>query len=120
MTQKEFGIAIEFDEKTADIRVTQYESGIPKANYVKSMLKPWKLVFCFKCSQCIQPLGLTLTLFALEDIHGIKINSIGGELCLTLDKENSSYTIFFEMLNDWEKQTAKYKNNEINKEKYDN
>ena len=36
MTQKELGKAIGFDDRTADIRIAQYESGTrtPKANYV--------------------------------------------------------------------------------------
>ena len=29
MTQKELGIAVGFDEKSADIRIAQYESNIP-------------------------------------------------------------------------------------------
>ena len=41
MTQKELGKAIGFDDKTADIRIAQYESGTrtPKANYVEAIAK---------------------------------------------------------------------------------
>ena len=41
MTQKELGKAIGFDDRTADIRIAQYESGTrtPKANYVEAIAK---------------------------------------------------------------------------------
>lgn len=39
LTQKELGIAVGFDEKAADIRIAQYESGsrIPRENIVKKI-----------------------------------------------------------------------------------
>lgn len=39
LTQKELGIAIGFDEKSADIRIAQYESGarIPRENIVNKL-----------------------------------------------------------------------------------
>ena len=63
-------------------------------------------------------LGLIHTLFALEDTYGIKINSIDGELCLTLDKHNKSYVTMLEMLNDWRNQAEKLKNDEISEDEY--
>lgn len=123
MTQKELGMAIGFDEKTADIRVAQYESGTrtPKANYVESIAKALEVsTFALNVPDTDSYFGLIHTLFALEDTYGVKIYSIDGELCLTLDKENSSYVTLFEMLSDWKKQAEKFKSEEINKEEYDN
>jgi len=39
MTQKELGRAIGFDDRTADVRVAQYESGTrtPKANLINDL-----------------------------------------------------------------------------------
>lgn len=38
------------------------------------------------------------TLFALEDIYGIKISDIDGEVCLRLDKNRGTiYADMFEM-----------------------
>lgn len=123
MTQKELGMAIGFDEKTADIRVAQYESGTrtPKANYVESIAKALEVsTFALNVPDTDSYFGLIHTLFALEDTYGIKINFIDGELCFTLDKENSSYVTLFEMLSDWKKQAEKFISEEISKEEYDN
>ena len=38
--------------------------------------------------------GLMHTLFALEDMYGLKIKDIDGELCLCLDKSNTSFSSF--------------------------
>ena len=123
LTQKELGMAIGFDEKTADIRVAQYESGTrtPKANYVESIAKALEVsTFALNVPDTDSYFGLIHTLFALEDTYGIKINSIDGELCFTLDKENPSYVSLFEMLCDWKKQTEKLNSEKISKEEYDN
>lgn len=39
LTQKQLGIAVDFDEKNADIRIAQYESGTrtPKADRLVNM-----------------------------------------------------------------------------------
>ena len=93
MTQKELGKAIGFDDRTADIRIAQYESGTrtPKANYVEAIAKALNVkTYALNVPETDTYLGLIHTLFALEDTYGIKINSIDGELCLTLDKHNKS------------------------------
>jgi len=60
------------------------------------------------------------TLFALEDLYGLKINSIDGEVCLTLDKHKGmTYVSMFEMFYVWQKEAEKLKNGEITKEQYD-
>ena len=122
MTQKELGKAIGFDDRTADIRIAQYESGTrtPKANYVEAIAKALNVkTYALNVPETDTYLGLIHTLFALEDNYGIKINSIDGELCLTLDKHNKSYITMFEMLNDWRNQAEKLKNDEITEDEYD-
>ena len=122
MTQKELGKAIGFDDRTADIRIAQYESGTrtPKANYVEAIAKALNVkMYALNVPETDTYLGLIHTLFALEDTYGIKINSIDGELCLTLDKHNKNYITMFEMLNDWRNQAEKLKNDEISKDEYD-
>ena len=139
MTQKELGKAIGFDDRTADIRIAQYESGTrtpkanyveaiayesgtrtPKANYVEAIAKALNVkTYALNVPETDTYLGLIHTLFALEDTYGIKINSIDGELCLTLDKHNKNYITMFEMLNDWRNQAEKLKNDEISEDEYD-
>lgn len=60
------------------------------------------------------------TLFALEDLYGLKIGNINGEVCLRLDKSNgTSYLSMFDMFSAWEKESAKLRKGEITKEEYD-
>ena len=124
MTQKWLGMAIGFDEKTADIRIAQYESGTrtPKGNYVAGLatelgVRPEAL----KLPDIDSYVGLAHTLFALEDIYGFYPDSIDGELCIRLDKtRGTTYSQMFDILNAWQQESVKLKNNEITKEEYDN
>ena len=60
------------------------------------------------------------TLFALEDMYGLKIGEIDGEICLRLDKSDySTYTSMFDMFHAWQEQAAKLEQGEITKEEYD-
>ena len=60
------------------------------------------------------------TLFTLEDLYGLKITELDGEMCLHLDKGmGTTYITMFEMFSAWKEQAEKYKNGEITKEEYD-
>jgi len=122
MTQKYLGAAIGFPEKTADVRMAQYETGnrTPKEKMVADIanvlgVSPQALAVPDIDSYD----GLIHTLFAIEDLYGIKINKIDGELCLTLDKsKGASYLTIFNMLNTWQVQADKLNNDEISEEEY--
>ena len=60
------------------------------------------------------------TLFALEDIRGLTIGEIDGEICLKLDKsKGKTYVDMLEMLSAWRKQAKKPEAGEITREDYD-
>jgi transcriptional regulator with XRE-family HTH domain len=123
MTQKYLGIAIGFDEKTADIRMAQYESGTrtPKEKLVTGLANALEVSpKALDVPDIDSHIGLMHTLFAIEDLYGFKINSIDGELCLTLDKTNgSTYLSMFDMFNAWQHEAEKLKAGTITKEEYD-
>ena len=123
MTQKYLGQSIGFDEKTADVRIAQYESGTrtPKENYIQAMAKVLGVVPpALDVPDIDSYIGLMHTLFALEDMYGIKIDKIDNEICLTLDKSGgTSYLSLFEMFSAWQNEAAKLKCSEISKEEYD-
>ena len=88
MTQKFLGLQVGFSERTADIRMAQYESEArtPKQDLVKEMAN----IFDVSPQAITVPeidsyIGLMHTLFALEDMYGLKIGEIDGEVCLRLD-----------------------------------
>lgn len=123
MTQKYLGMAIGFDEKTADVRMAQYESGTrtPKEKLVSDLANAMDVSpKALDVPEIDSHIGLMHTLFALEDLYGLKINSIDGKLCLTLDKTNgSTYLSMFDMLSAWQHEAEKLKAGTITKEEYD-
>ena len=101
MTQKELGLAVGFDEKSADIRIAQYESGTrtPKEKIITNIANALKInPKAIDRPDIDSYMGLAHTLFILEDIYGIKINRVNGELCLMPDKTKSSiYPTLFDI-----------------------
>lgn len=61
------------------------------------------------------------TLFALEDIYGLRVGEIDGELCLRLSKnKKNTYLSMFDMFFAWNEVSKKFKDEQISKEEYDN
>ena len=123
MTQKYLGTAVGFPAKTADVRMAQYESGTrtPKADLTRSLSHALDVSpHALDVPDIDSNIGLMHTLFALEDLRGLKIGEIDGELCLQLDKSRGmAYVGMFEMLSAWMEQAKKLEAEEITKEEYD-
>ena len=123
MTQKYLGIQVGFPEKTADIRMAQYESGsrTPKADLVSELAKVFDVSPQALTVPDIESYnGIMHTLFTLEDLYGIRIDKIDSELCIRLDKGmGANYITMFEMFSAWQEQAEKLKNGKITKEEYD-
>ena len=61
------------------------------------------------------------TFFALEDMYGLKIDEMDGEVVLRLDKSDySTYSSMDKMLRAWLAEAKKLENGESTKEEYDN
>jgi transcriptional regulator with XRE-family HTH domain len=122
MTQKYLGMAIGFPEKTADVRIAQYESGArtPKEKMVADIanvlgVSPQALTV----PDIESYTGLAHTLFALEDLYGIEINSIDGRLCLTLDNNRrGTFHSMFDLFNTWQQEAEKLKGGESTEDEY--
>lgn len=123
MTQKHLGMAVGFTERTADIRMAQYESGTrtPKADLTDTLASALEVSpLALNVPDIDSYVGLAHTLFALEDLYGLQIGEIDGEVCLRLDKSRgTSYLNMFEMFNSWQKEFNKLKGGEITKDEYD-
>ena len=123
MKQKELGELLGFLGKTSDVRVAQYETEArtPKADLVKEMAQIFDVsTRAINVPNIDSYLGLMHTLFALEDMYGIKIGEIDGELCLRLDREHREYQHLFEPFHTWQQMAAKLESGEISQEEYDN
>jgi len=123
MTQKQLGEILGFLGKTSDVRIAQYESEsrIPKQELVKEMAGTFDVsTHALSVPDIDTYIGLMHTLFALEDMYGLKIGEIDGEICLRLDKSDySTYNSMLKMFQAWQQQAAKLENSEISKEQYD-
>ena len=123
MTQKYLGQVVGFPEKTADIRMAQYESGsrTPKAELTESLAGALGVSpLALSVPDIDSYLGLMHTLFAIEDIYGMKIDKLDDEVCIRLDKNRgTSYISLLERFTAWQKEAEKYRNGEISKEEYD-
>lgn len=123
MTQKYLGQAVGFPEKTADVRMAQYESGTrtPKADLTATLagvldVSPKAL----DIPDIDSNVGLMHTLFTLEDLRAFTVTEIDGEVCLKLDKsKGKAYDDMSRMLHAWLEQAKKLEAGEITKEEYD-
>ena len=123
MTQKQLGEQLGFMGKTSDVRMAQYESEarVPKIDLVKQMSQIFDInTHALTVPDIDTHIGLMHTLFALEDMYGIKIGEIDGELCLRLDREHKEYQHLFEPFHAWQQMAAKLEAGEISQEEYDN
>ena len=123
MTQKQLGEILGFLGKTSDVRVAQYESEArkPKLDLVKEIAHVFDVSpRAIDVPDIDSSLGLMHTLFTLEDMYGLKIGEIDGEVCLRLDKSTgSTYSTMFDMFHAWQEQAARLEQGEITKEEYD-
>ena len=123
MTQKYLGEILGFVGKTSDVRIAQYESEarIPKQELVKNMAHFLDVsTHALTVPDIDTYIGLMHTFFALEDMYGLKIDEVDGEVCLRLDKSAySTYTSMDKMLRAWLAEAKKLESGESTKEQYD-
>ena len=119
MTQKYLGQVVGFPEKTADIRMAQYESGsrTPKAELTENLADALGVSpLALSVPDIDSYLGLMHTLFTLEDRYGLTVEPGENGVSLRVDPRKAELS---EMLTAWAEQTEKYRNGEINREDYD-
>ena len=123
MTQKYLGMALGFPEKSADVRLAQYENGsrTPKADVTAALAQVLDVSpKALDVPDIDSYTGLMHTLFTLEDNYGLKISEMDGEVCLKVDvRKNKDAAQLHEMLWAWREQAAKLEAGEISREEYD-
>ena len=123
MTQKYLGQMVGFPEKTADIRMAQYESGSrsPKAELTENLAGALGVSpLALSVPDIDSYLGLMHTLFTLEDRYGLTVETGETGVSLRVDpRKGKDAAELSEMLTAWAEQAEKYHNGEINREDYD-
>ena len=123
MTQKYLGMQVGFQEKTADIRMAQYESGsrTPKADLTNKLAE----IFDISPQALSVPnidsyIGVMHTLFTLEDRYGLTILKTENGVSMYADpRKGTDAAELSEMLAAWAEQSEKYHNGDINRDEYD-
>ena len=123
MTQKYLGMSLGFPEKSADVRLAQYETGsrTPKADLTAALAQVLDVSpHALSVPDIDSYVGLMHTLFTLEDNYGLKVSEQDGELALQVDfRKNKDAARLHEMLWTWQEQVAKLEAGEISQEEYD-
>ena len=79
LTQKEFGRQVGFDEKTADVRIAQYESGVrtPKEDMLRTMAEVLDVNYRSLYEPTLYAAeDLMFTLFELDEHYDIELHEI--------------------------------------------
>ena len=123
MTQKYLGQVVGFPEKTADIRMAQYESGsrTPKAELTESLASALGVSpLALSVPDIDSYLGLMHTLFTLEDRYGLTVETGENGVSLRVDpRKGKDDAELSEILTAWAQQAEKLRNGKINREDYD-
>ena len=123
MTQKYLGIMAGLPEKTADIRMAQYEAGTrtPKEDLTQSLANALGVSpLALNTPDIDSYLGLMHTLFTLEDRYGLTIETREGEVLFHIDPlKGQDAAQINQMVCAWAPVMEKYRSGEISKEEYD-
>ena len=123
LTQKMMGQLMGFPERSADIRVAQYENGsrYPKEDVIEALAAGLEVhPKALALPDIDSYIGLLHTFFALEDLYGIRVSTVEGEPFLFVDKTgNKNAAELHGMLLAWSQQAEKLENGEISQEEYD-
>ena len=112
MTQKYLGMSLGFPEKSADVRLAQYETGsrTPKADLTAALAEVLDVSpHALSVPDIDSYVGLMHTLFTLEDNYGLQVDF----------RKNKDAARLHEMLWAWREQAAKLEAGEISQEEYD-
>ena len=123
MTQKYLGMTLGFPEKSADVRLAQYETGsrTPKADLTAALAQVLDVSpHALSVPDIDSYVGLMHTLFTLEDRYGLTVETGENGVSLRVDpRKGKDAADLSEMLVAWAQQAEKYRSGEINREDYD-
>ena len=123
MTQKYLGTLVGFPEKTADIRMAQYEAGTrtPKEDLTKALAGALDVSpLALNVPDIDSYFGLMHTLFALEDRYGLTIETRDGEVLFRIDpRKGKDAARISELVCAWAAVAEKYRAGEISRDEYD-
>ena len=123
MTQKYLGMLVGFPERSADVRLAQYEAGSrkPKADLAAALAQALDVApQALNVPDIDSRIGLMHTLFALEDIYGLTVSETDGEVCLKASRDKGMDAAgLTKMLHAWKEHADMLSVGKISREEYD-
>ena len=123
MTQKYLGERMGFPERSADVRMAQYESGArtPKAELTAALANELDVSpQALNVPDIDSYIGLMHTLFTLEDIYGLGIERRDGEIVFRIDpRKGKDAARISELVDAWAVVAEKHHAGEIGRDEYD-
>jgi len=124
LTQRQLGKQMGFSERTADIRIAQYESGqrTPKAEMIEELAGMLDVApEAISVPDTDTYLGLMHTFFSLEDKYGLTVTVLDGQVCLKQDLNHPRYDMTLaEDLASWNEIKTRLTTGSITRKTYDN
>lgn len=122
LKQRQVGEILGFNGAATEVRMAQYEAEArePKAALVEQMASIFNVSpKAISVPEIDTYDGLMHTFFALEDMYGLKIAEIDGELCLHLDRTLNPDMNLLDLFELWHRQSMRLANGLITKQDYD-
>lgn len=115
LTQQALGEKLGIDEKSAGVRVIQYEKGLrtPRKEYVEKFSEVLNVMpEAINVPTINDSTGLMHLLFALEEFFDLRITELDNKVCLTFGKEVEP------LLSEWYEKNKSFQNGDISENEY--
>ncbi len=121
MTMKYLGQRLGYAEKSADVRVAQYESGNrkPKEDTIHALAEIFDVApAALNVPDIDSYIGIMHTLFVLEDQYDLSADLIDGEPVLRFGTDIKKRDFLWNLFTSWAAEAARYRAGEISEEEY--
>ena len=121
MTMKHLGQRLGYAEKSADVRVAQYESGNrkPKEDTIHALAEIFDVApAALDVPDIDSYIGIMHTLFVLEDQYDLSADLIDGEPVLRFGTDIKKRDFLWNLFTSWAAEAARYRAGEISEEDY--
>ncbi len=115
LTQQALGEKLGIDEKSAGVRVIQYEKGLrtPRKEYIEKFSEVLNVMpEAINVPTINDSTGLMHLLFALEEFFDLRITELDNKVCLTFGKEVEP------LLSEWYEKNKSFQNGDISENEY--
>ena len=121
MTMKYLGQRLGYAEKSADVRVAQYESGNrkPKEDTIHALAEIFDVApAALDVPDIDSYIGIMHTLFVLEDQYDLSADLIDGEPVLRFGTDIKKRDFLWNLFTSWAAEAVRYRAGEISEEDY--